>query len=56
MSNDKAIIHGKDKRKPYRGCKEFDVTCRNHGSDVWCRNNRTYQQRREQERMKDMEV
>lgn len=35
MSLDKAILHGKEKRKPYRGCKAFDSTCRNHGSDTY---------------------
>ena len=34
MSLDKAIIHGKEKRKQYRGSKAIDCTCRNHGS--WC--------------------
>jgi len=31
MSLDKAIEHGKEKRKPYHGSKAFDHTCRNHG-------------------------
>lgn len=35
MSLDKAIKHGKEKRKPYRGCKSFDPACRNHGSDTY---------------------
>ena len=42
MSLDKAIKHGKEKRKPYRGSKAIDCTCRNHGSCVWCRDNRLY--------------
>lgn len=40
MSLDKAIAHGKVKRKPYRGSKAIDRTCRNHGSCEWCRQNR----------------
>ena len=28
MSLDKAIKHGKEKRKPYRGAKAVDKTCR----------------------------
>ena len=32
MSMDKAIEYGKEKRKPYRGAKAVDSTCRNHGS------------------------
>ena len=46
MSLDKAIEHGKEKRKPYRGSKAVDATCRNHGSCVWCERNRTYKNKR----------
>lgn len=42
MSLDKSITHGKEHRKPYRGAKAVDHTCRNHGSCMWCRSNRTY--------------
>ena len=42
MSLDKAIAHGKERRKPYRGAKAIDTTCRNHGSCKWCEDNRTY--------------
>ena len=31
MSLDKAIEHGKEHRKEYRGSKAIDKTCRNHG-------------------------
>ena len=44
MSLDKAIEHGKEKRKPYYGAKAIDCTCRNHGSCAWCMSNRLYQQ------------
>ena len=44
MSLDKAIEHGKEKRKPYYGSKAIDCTCRPHGSCEWCRSNRLYQQ------------
>ena len=37
MSLDKAIAHAKEKRKPYRGAKAVDATCRNHGSCPHCR-------------------
>jgi hypothetical protein len=40
MSLDKAIEHNKERRKPYRGAKACDKTCRNHGSDDWAKNNR----------------
>lgn len=39
---DKAIEHGKEKRKPYRGAKKVDHTCRNHGSCPYCRRNRKF--------------
>lgn len=42
MSLDKAIEHGKEHRKPYRGSKVIDHTCRNHGSCPWCKENRTH--------------
>ena len=38
---DKAIEHKKEKRKPYRGSKAIDHTCRNHGSCSYCESNRT---------------
>ena len=42
MSLDKAIEHGKEKRKPYRGDKLVDPSCRNHGGCPWCENNRKH--------------
>lgn len=42
MSLDKSIEHGKEKRKPYRGAKAIDCTCRNHGSCEWCKRNRLF--------------
>lgn len=42
MSLDKSITHGKEHRKPYRGAKAIDHTCRNHGSCEWCKGNRTH--------------
>jgi len=42
MSLDKAIEHKKEHRKPYRGAKAIDSTCRNHGSCPWCRSNRLH--------------
>lgn len=40
MSLEKAIEHKKEKRKPYRGSKRIDHTCRNHGSCSFCEGNR----------------
>ena len=42
MSLDKAIEHNKENRKPYRGAKSVDPSCRNHGSCPWCRSNRLH--------------
>ncbi len=42
MSLDKSITHGKEKRKPYRGAKAIDTTCRNHGGCPWCERNRLH--------------
>lgn len=42
MSLDKAIEHGKERRKPWRGSKNIDKTCRNHGGCDWCKGNRLY--------------
>ena len=42
MSFLKAILHGKEKRKNYRGSKVFDYSCRNHGSCDYCKNNRLF--------------
>lgn len=39
---DKAILHGKEHRRPYRGSKAFDRTCRNHQGCEWCAENRTW--------------
>lgn len=36
----------KDHRRPYRGSKRFDNTCRNHGSCGYCQGNRTNFDRR----------
>lgn len=42
MPMDKAIAHGKEHRKPYRGAKAIDGTCRNHGGCPWCEQNRKH--------------
>ncbi|MBQ6298673.1 MAG: hypothetical protein IJK81_13495 [Selenomonadaceae bacterium] len=40
MSFDKHM--GKERRKPFRGGKAFDRTCRNHGGCPACLSNRTH--------------
>lgn len=47
MSLDKAIQHGKEKRKPYYRSGRFDSTCRPGGSCPYCQRNRSYQYRKE---------
>lgn len=45
MSMDKAIEHGKEHRKPWRGSnrsKNLDKTCRNHGSCDYYKFNRLH--------------
>lgn len=46
MSLDKAILHGKEKRKPYRGAKAIDPMCRNHGGCPACAKKRQYKIKR----------
>lgn len=42
MSLDKSIKSGKEHRKPYRGIKAIDRSCRNHGGCSWCEGNRRF--------------
>lgn len=46
MSLDKAIKHGKEHRKPFRGAKAVDRSCRNHGDDPWCQGKVKYKKRK----------
>ncbi len=46
MSLEKAIRHGKERRKQFRGSRSFDSTCRNHGSCSWCAAGRKHSSRR----------
>ena len=55
MGFEKAIEHGKTKRKLYRGSKAFDCSCRNHGSCAWCEGNRTYKNRKRELQSKEYE-
>lgn len=36
------MLKNKSKRKPYRGSRAFDKTCRNHGMCAYCTANRLY--------------
>lgn len=44
MSLNKAIKSGKEHRKRYRKAKAVDSSCRNHGNCKWCEENRTHQE------------
>jgi hypothetical protein len=46
MSLDKAIEHKKELRKPYRGSKRFDRSCRNHGNCGYCEGNRKFRDKK----------
>ena len=54
MALDKAIIHGKEHRKQYHGSKAIDRSCRNHGSCEWCRENRLYKDKKNNQKMLDI--
>lgn len=53
MSLDKAIASGKEHRKPYRGSKAIDRSCRNHGTCQWCQDNRQYKNKKDLEKSLD---
>lgn len=55
MSLEKAIEHGKEHRKEYRGVKTISRNCRNHGSCSWCEGNRTYSNRKRLKSSEDKE-
>lgn len=42
MSLEKAILHKKERRRPYRGAKAVDKSCRNHGDCQYCMAGRMY--------------
>ena len=46
MGLEKSIKSGKERRKQYRGAKGIDRSCRNHGSCLYCEENRRYRERR----------
>lgn len=57
MSLDKAIMYGKEHRRPYyQRCKIVDPQCRNHGSCEYCRENRMHSTAKRMESMKSRET
>ena len=53
MALDKAIKSGKEHRKPYRGSKAIDKTCRNNCGCPWCEGNRKYKYIKIEKKMLD---
>lgn len=53
MSLKKAIKYGKEHRKEYRGAKSVDPSCRNHKGCDWCKGNRTYQSRKQMQKINE---
>ena len=48
MSFDKNYPNRKDWREPYRDVRQFDGSCRNHGSCPRCQGNRQHADKRRQ--------
>lgn len=48
MSFDNNYPNRKDRRKPYKGSKSFDRTCRNHGSCPYCEGRRLFERRKKE--------
>jgi hypothetical protein len=46
MGLQKAIEHGREKRRPWPYYKMVDHTCRNHGGCSYCYGNRTHWRRK----------
>jgi hypothetical protein len=50
---DKGIEHNKEFRRPYRGSKRSDFSCRNHGGCPRCYNDFTLSKRKLKQRIKE---
>ena len=55
MALEKAILSGKEKRKPYFGSKAFDLSCRNNKGCPHCKGNRLYQLKKALEKTKTLQ-
>jgi hypothetical protein len=53
MSLGKGVYHGKEHRKPYKGSKRFDRSCRNHGGCGYCEANRLIADTRKRQEVAD---
>lgn len=60
MGLEKAIEHGKEKRKPYYGTKSFARSCRNHGGCDYCKGSRLHSSNKREtaaeQRLKEIEL
>jgi len=56
MALEKAIKHGKEKRKQYYGSKAIDHTCRNHGSCPVCKENRLHSTEKRKLKAEDVDI
>ena len=52
MGLEKAIEHGKEHRKQYRGSKQFESSCRNHNGCPWCERNRMHNSKKREDEFK----
>ena len=52
MGLEKAIEHGKEHRKHYRGSKRFAWSCRNHNGCPWCEGNRMNSSKKREDEFK----
>ena len=52
MGLEKAIEHGREHRKHYRGSKRFDLSCRNHNGCPWCEGNRMHNSKKREDEFK----
>ena len=55
MSFKKAIKHGKERRREYRGSKRLDSSCRNHGGCPYCTTGRLFASKRRGMSLKEVE-
>ncbi len=52
---DKSIQHKKEYREPYRKAKRVDRSCRNHGSCLYCQDNRKHSNKKRELSAKEKE-
>ena len=53
MSLVKAIISGKEHRKPYKGAKAVSKHCENHGGCIYCEEGRLHNNKKLKDKIKE---